>query len=207
VRRAAARDGRIKLIQRHRGPGRRCLRGAASRAGIEWLLTNTAHRAFVDFDADGANRVDELLVGYEALDSLRADVVIASKYVRGSRVLDRPIVRRLGSRAYNLLLRSLMSRAIRDYSNSFRFYTRSAAQLLLEFRPRYETPLYLVEMMAVWLSSDLRIVEIPTVYGRRIGGSSKVGPGDLVRGVTGALDVGIRYRLGRYRPVHAVQRR
>jgi dolichol-phosphate mannosyltransferase len=198
VREAAARDHRIVLLQRPRG-GNGCRRGSASRAGLEWLLTNTKHPVFIDFDADGANNPRDLVSGIRQVALLGADVAIASKYVRGSRVLGRPLLRRLGSRVYNGLLRLLIQPGVHDYSNSYRFYNRTAAQLLSRLQPRFEGPVYLVEMLAVWLAEGLQVVEMPTVYGIRRGGTSKVILRDFFEGFAGAIEVGRLYRSGRYR--------
>ncbi|MBI5883953.1 MAG: glycosyltransferase [Elusimicrobia bacterium] len=198
VRGYGARNKRVVLIERKR-QGSGCRRGGATRAGLEWLLANTRHRVIVDFDADGSNMASELAGGIRRVACLGADVAIASKYAPGSQVLERPLGRRLGSRAYNLLLRLLMDPAIRDYSNSYRFYSREAAELLLRYPAGYESPVYLVEMLAIWLAHGLKVVELPTVYGSRRGGASKVVPTDFARGLFGALAVGLAYRSGRYR--------
>lgn len=191
-------DRRIALLERQKnGPG--CRRGGASRAGLEWLLANTEHAFHADVDADGAHRPEEVVRGTEVAAAERADVVIASKYVPGAQVSGRPFSRRAGSRAYNLMLRGLMDPRIRDYSNTFRIYRRGAAELLPRFAPLYDTPVYLVEMVAVWLSHGLRIVEMPTTYRERVNGSSKVVAADFLRGAAGAARVGLAYRAGRFR--------
>lgn len=191
-------DRRFVLLKRSKsGPG--CRRGGASRAGLEWLLANTTHAFHADVDADGAHRPEEVVRGVKTAVSQSADVVIASKYVTGAVVRGRPFVRRAGSRLYNLMLRGLMDPRIRDYSNTFRIYRRSAAELLPPFPPLYDTPVYLVEMVAVWLSHGLRVVEMPTTYLERSIGASKVVPGDFLRGAAGAMRVGLAYRAGRFR--------
>jgi dolichol-phosphate mannosyltransferase len=194
----ARRDDRIVLLK-HRKTGPGCRRGAASRAGMTWLLANTSHAVLSDVDADGANRPADLAPAAALLSTHPADVVIASKYVPGAVVTGRPLARRAGSRAYNLALRALMGWQIHDYSSSFRLYRRDAALLLERFEPLHETPVYLVEMVAIWLSHGLRIVETPIVYRERSTGASKVLPGDFLRGAAGALGVGLAYRAGRFR--------
>jgi hypothetical protein len=97
------------------------------------------------------------------------------------------------------MLRGLLDWRIRDYSNTFRIYRRSAAELLPRFTPLFDTPVYLVEMVAVWLSHDLRIVEMPTTYIERRSGASKVVAGDFLRGAAGAARVGWAYRSGHFR--------
>src|SRR5258708_5323450 len=91
-----------------------------------------------------------------------------------------------------------MDGRIRDYSNSFRVYRRAAAEALDRFEPLYESPVYLLEMVAVWLSIGMRIVETPTRYSERSTGASKVVVADFLRGATGALYVALAYRAGRY---------
>jgi dolichol-phosphate mannosyltransferase len=177
-----------------------CLRGDATHAGLLWLLANTEHDVFVDIDADGAQRPEEIPT---ALDHLAThpgcDVVVASKYVAGARVTGRPWSRRAGSRVYNGLLRAGLAWSLHDYSNSYRFYRRRAAELVARADTRHDTPVFLVEMVATWLASGVRIDELPTFYEERAGGRSKVGLRDAVRGFTGAWDVILGARRGRYR--------
>jgi len=195
-------DGRIVLVRRTKTkPG--CRRGGASRAGLGWLLDNTAHRFFSDVDADGANRPCELLSAAAIAEAEGADVVIASKYVPGSVVEGRPLSRRAGSRAYNTMLRALIRPEVRDYSNSYRLYRREAALLLGRYAPTYDTPAYLIEMLAIWLAHDLRVVEMPTEYIERRAGASKVVWGDALRGIPAALHVALRYRTGAFSPANA----
>jgi dolichol-phosphate mannosyltransferase len=199
VRERGKTDPRFVLLERTKsGPG--CRRGGASRAGLEWLTANTTHAFQSDVDADGAHRPAEVVRGIEIATAQAADVVIASKYVTGAVVRGRPFARRAGSRAYNLMLRGLMDWRIHDYSNTFRIYRRSAAELLPRFTPLFDTPVYMVEMVAVWLSHGLRIVEMPTTYIERQNGASKVVPGDFLRGAAGAARVGLAYRAGHFRP-------
>jgi glycosyltransferase involved in cell wall biosynthesis len=191
-------DTRIVLLKRRKErPG--CRRGGASRAGLSWLLANTSHAFYADVDADGQHRAGEVVSAIGMAQSSVADVVIASKYTPGSVVTGRSLVRRAGSRTYNLLLRSLMDWRIRDYSNSLRIYRRSAAEAVLSVEPLYDTPVYLVEMLAIWLSRGLRIIEMPTINHERHTGTSKVVAGDFLRGAAGAVRVGLAYRAGHFR--------
>ncbi len=198
VKKAAVTDRRIHLLEGERS-GVGCMRGQASRRGLEWLLHNTQHSVFVDLDADGSQRPEELPAGIAALQRSVADVAIASKYVAGAEVAGRPLIRRLASRSYNTFLRAAMRAGILDYSNSYRFYSRRAAELLLHFPIRYNGPVHLLEMMAIWLSNGMRVVEFPTLYDQRGEGASKVIFRDFLTGAAGAVDVALRYNAGYYR--------
>jgi dolichol-phosphate mannosyltransferase len=190
-------DRRIVLLKRLKdGPG--CRRGGASRAGLKWLVANTSHSFFSDVDVDGANDPQELLRAPAIAAAAKADIIIASKYVRGAVVTGRPFVRRAGSRLYSLMLRVLIDWRIHDYSNSFRIYRRNAALLLQQYDPIYDTPVYLLEMLAIWLAHGLRIVEMPTTYRERQNGTSKVIAGDFLRGAAGAVRVAAAFRAGNF---------
>jgi dolichol-phosphate mannosyltransferase len=192
------RDARIHLIKRVKErPG--CQRGAASRAALEWLVDHTTHSVLVEMDADGAQPASELMPGALQVCERDYDIAIASKYVPGSLVVGRPRTRAVISKAYSLAGRLLFGRAIRDYSNSYRFYHRSAAELLLRFPARYASPVYLLEILAIWLANDCRVVEVPTHYVERAEGRSKVLVIDIVKGMFGMLDIAWRFRWRQYR--------
>jgi hypothetical protein len=153
----------------------------------------------VDLDADGAQRPEELPAGFARVSPPAVDVVVASKYVPGAVVSGRPWLRRLGSRALSGMLRELIKPELRDYTNSYRFYSRRAAEALLAFPIRYQGPVHVLEMMAIWMANGFTVAEMPTHTQERAGGRSKVVARDVLIELVGVLDVAIGYRLGRYR--------
>ncbi len=183
-------NNKIKLIKakkQHYG----CQRGAASRVGLEFLVKQTTHSVFVDLDADGAQSPEELTNGIRQVSDFGYDIAIASKYVLGSRVIGRPLLRRFISYVYSFLARLLFGRGIRDYSNSFRFYSREAAAYLLTEEAQYTSPVYLLEMLVKWIEHGFKIIEIPTVYIERSNGQSKVRFTDCVKGFFGMLNLAL----------------
>lgn len=150
----------IKLIQgkkKHYG----CQRGRASRLALEWLLANTKHTIFVEIDADGAQRPAELLKGINHIANQDGDIAIASKYLPVSQVIGRTFFRKAVSLVYSMLARMLIGAGIKDYSNSYRFYNRRAAEFLLKFKPGYTSPVYLLEILVCWFANHYKIIEIP----------------------------------------------
>jgi len=197
--RGLARAGEALVLVERPRPGPGCHRGDASRAGLEWLVANTDAALFVDLDGDGSQPPEELPRGLALVESGQADVVVASKYVPGAAALGRPAIRRLASRAYNLLVRAVAGTPLRDHSNTYRFYNRRAAEVALGFAPLHTGPLYMLEMLLHWLDAGLTIVEVPTRYGPRLGGDSKVKLRDLAVGGLGAVRVAGAFRLARLR--------
>jgi dolichol-phosphate mannosyltransferase len=185
---------RICLLRREKRT-RGCQRGAALLYGLRWGLANTSAAVFVEMDGDFSHRPDELRIGIDLIDSRAYDVVIASKYLPASRTTNRPIGRRLVSAICNVGVRTFLSRAVSDYSNGYRFYTRAAGEIVSRYRIRHGSPIYLTEAMAIWLTHAQRIGEFPSTYIGRNEGLSKVHWIDLAKGAIAVLDVAARYHV------------
>jgi dolichol-phosphate mannosyltransferase len=186
--------GRIALIRR-RKPGPGCQRGSALRDLLRWGLAHTTASVFVEMDGDLSHSPGELEDGMRWLTEGGFDVAIASKYMAGSREVRRHPGRRLISRVCCLRSRTLVDRRIRDYSNGYRFYTRRAAEVLMRHEARNSGPIYLVEVLALWLREGMRVVEFPSTYTGRQQGSSKVMLRDLVQSTFALLSIAARYHV------------
>ena len=170
-------------------------RGSALRVLMLWGIENTSHQVFIEMDGDLSHRPEELPVGLALLREGACDVAIASKYAPGSAVTNRPWGRRMVSRVCSFAVRSLISRSVRDYSNGFRFYTRAAAQLAAGRRYRYGSPIYLSEILALWLRHGLRIREFPSIYLGREEGVSKLRLTDLAKAAIASFEIAFRFHF------------
>jgi dolichol-phosphate mannosyltransferase len=148
-------------------------------------------------DGDLSHRPEELPTGLDAI-AQGADIAVASKYLPGSRVIRRPLARRLVSLTCNYAVRTLLTRRLTDYSNGFRFYTRRAAQAIATSHIRYGSPIYLTEVMAIWLHDGFRVSEFASIYVGRGEGVSKLRPLDLVKAAVGACEISWRFHTGRF---------
>jgi dolichol-phosphate mannosyltransferase len=170
-------------------------RGGALLAALRWGLDRTDCEVFVEMDGDLSHRAEEVPAALDLLYRSQSDVVIASKYVPGSRVTNRPLGRRLVSRICSAAVRLLLSGKVTDYSNGLRFYTRGAAELVADTRIRFTSPIYLSEVLALWLRSGLRVQEIETVYVGRGEGISKLRLIDLVKAALAVFEIALRYHV------------
>ena len=189
------RDSRVKVISRVKTQ-RGSQRGGALLTAMKWGLEHPEHRVFVEMDGDLSHRPEELTTGLAMIDGGECDIAIASKYLRGSDVTNRPVGRRLISVICNLAVRTLLSRNINDYSNGYRFYSRRAAEVVAASTIHYGSPIYLTEVMAIWLANGLRVAEFPTTYVGRNEGLSKLRKRDLVKAAVGVFEVAARYHGG-----------
>ena len=170
-------------------------RGGALYAALEWGLANTDCDVFVEMDGDLSHRPEELPGALRALEESGADVVIASKFVDGSEVINRPAGRELVSLVCSWAVHIFLSPSVHDYSNGYRFYTRRAGELITKTRIRYTSPIYLSEVLAIWLKNGLRIREIPTLYVGRGEGLSKLRLTDLAKAAVAVLEISMRYHV------------
>ena len=182
---------RIHLIQRKKTK-RGSQRGSALFVAVTWALRETNCRFIVEMDGDLSHRPEELAEGLALLEAGTVDVAVASKYLPGSLVTNRPIGRLLVSRICNFAVRLLISNSLRDYSNGYRFYTRRAAECIADTHIVYASPIYLTEVMAIWISEGLRVAEFPTHYVGRNEGLSKLRMIDLAKASFAVFEVATR---------------
>ncbi|MBK4346899.1 polyprenol monophosphomannose synthase [Lacisediminihabitans changchengi] len=164
--------------------------GAAYRAGFAWGLARDYER-FVELDADGSHRPEEL---HRLLDALGrgdlgsrdmgsgavsggADVVLGSRWTPGGAVQNWPLRRRLLSRAGSLYARLALGLPVRDVTGGYRAFTADALR-----RIGYDTVLsqgYCFQIDMLWraYSTGLRIAEVPITFVERVLGESKMSSG------------------------------
>jgi dolichol-phosphate mannosyltransferase len=198
-------DSHLHLICRQKQT-RGSQRGSALRTLMLWGLANTPHQIFVEMDGDLSHRPEELLDGIALIAQVGWDVAIASKYVPGSAVLNRPWGRRMVSKICSYAVRSLIDRQVRDYSNGYRFYSSRAAQFAAEHAYRYGSPIYLTEILALWMRAGFKVTEFRSLYIGRNEGLSKLRGGDLIKAAIAAFEIALRYHFigfGERKPMNA----
>jgi glycosyltransferase involved in cell wall biosynthesis len=100
-----------------------------------------------------------------------ADVVAASRYMRGGRQVGGPVLKRLLSRAAGLSLHWFGGVATHDPTNNFKLYRRSfLAATPIESRAGFELALELTVKATL---DGRRVVEVPTTWRDRTSGASR----------------------------------
>jgi len=165
---AARRLAPMRVIRRGGKEGR----GSACLAGFRAALADPGVRAVVEMDADFSHDPAELPETLAAL--ARADVVVRSRYVPGSRLVDWPASRRAFSAAANALARAVLGATLADYTNGYRAYSRAAAEALAA--ETLETPGYfaLAETVVRLREKGFRFAELPTTFVDRRRGASNL---------------------------------
>ena len=97
-------------------------------------------------------------------------------------------------------MRVVISSRIHDYSNGYRFYTRGAAQRVVETHIVYGSPIYLTKVMAIWVSHGLRVADFPSHYMGRNEGLSKLRIIDLIKASLGIFEIASRLHVRGFSP-------
>ncbi len=171
---AAQRDGRVAVIHR---PGKLGL-GTAYIAGFKQALAAGAER-IITMDADFSHHPRYIpdLLGR----SVRADLVIGSRYVPGGGTRFCSLKRRLLSRGANLFARLMLGLQAHDCTAGFRCYRREVLQSIdldAIFSDGYS---FLIEMIYKVQRKGWRVAEVPIIFEDRRHGLSKISRVEIVK--------------------------
>lgn len=157
--RAQVPELRVELNRRGRGVLNALLAGMAAARGGHVLVTM----------ADGSDDHGDLAAMWSAA-AAGADVVAASRYMRGGRQLGGPPVKRTLSRAAGLSLHWLGGLPTHDPTSNYKLYSRRLLQAVtVESRAGFELA---IELTVKAHRKGFRIAEVPTTWRDRTAGSS-----------------------------------
>lgn len=111
------------LIKRQGKSGR----GSAVIEGFKYGLQKD-YQYFVEMDADFSHEPGELPGLLKLVES--NGIVIGSRYVKGSKIINWPMRRRIFSKLANIYASLILKIGIKDYTNGYRVYKREAIEKL-----------------------------------------------------------------------------
>lgn len=200
--RLAASEPRIHVLQRTAKQGL----GAAYLAGFAWALDRGAE-VVVECDADGSHQPEELPRLLAALQG--HDLVVGSRWVRGGRIVNWPLSRRLLSRGGSLYARVLLRLRERDVTGGFRVFSADALRSI--GLGRVDSLGYCFQIELLWRAerAGLRVAEVPITFVERVHGVSKMTGGIAGEAMLRVTIWGLRQLVGRLRgrvPLDSPQR-
>ena len=130
--------------------------------GFEYFVKKKTNIDYIiDLDSDLAQDPKDI---NKSLFFLKKNtVIIFSKYLKKSKILNRVLYRSFISFFYSLICKFFFGKKISDYSNSFRIYPKLAINKLLEYPLIYSSPIQHLENLLI-LKKFFHIKEIPCIY-------------------------------------------
>jgi glycosyltransferase involved in cell wall biosynthesis len=186
--RIAASDPGVRVLHRPAKLGLGSAYEDAFRIGLQ-----EGSRLFVEMDADGSHRPDDLAAIVAAAKKC-GGLALGSRYVRGGAIEGWPFHRWLLSWAANIYCRVLLWLPSRDSTSGYRCYTR---ELLLHIGlDEVVSQGYSFQIEMVYRARRLgyAVVEVPIRFEDRVAGASKVSQGEVRR----ALLTVLRLSLARW---------
>jgi dolichol-phosphate mannosyltransferase len=159
-------------------------RGAAIRRVFNFVFDNSDVAAiFLEADSDGSHRPDDIL---KVLNwTSKSNVVIGSRYSKGSRITGWPIGRRVFSKVLNFAIPKILNVSSTDLTNGLRRYDREAIAILLS-QPQVNSGfIYLSEVAYLLSQRKLSIQDLPIHFENRLHGESTVGITEILNSLRG----------------------
>jgi dolichol-phosphate mannosyltransferase len=130
---------------------------------------------FIEMDADLSHRPSELRRNINFFLSTSSDLLIASRYVKNSKIINWPISRTILSYLSNIVARFLLKIPITDFTNGYRIYSKRAALLIIrKCGQAGDQFIILSEIITALFVNSYKINEINTIFINRARGTSSL---------------------------------
>jgi dolichol-phosphate mannosyltransferase len=172
--------------------------GTAYIHGFKWGLSRGYGYIF-EMDADFSHHPADLERLYEACHKDGADMSVGSRYVRGGRVENWPVDRKLLSKFAALYTRIITWMPVKDPTAGFVCYRREVLSAMNLDAVQFVGYAFQIEMkFAVW-KLGFTIREVPIVFTDRKFGVSKMNKGIVKEGILGVLSIQWQSMFKNYR--------
>ncbi|MDA9653797.1 glycosyltransferase [Candidatus Pelagibacter sp.] len=169
--------------------GKKLGRGSAVIFGFKKIINIKKNiSCLIEMDADLSHNPSELKRNIKYFDNNSLDLLIGSRYLNGSKIINWPISRRILSKMSNTLARVLIGVPINDYTNGFRFYSKTAAKTIIAKCNNTKGGfIILSEIILILWSKNLKISEIKSIFRNRVRGESTVNINLIIGSLIGLI--------------------
>ena len=156
--------------------GKKSGRGSAVLFGFKKLIKlKKKINCLVEMDADLSHSPTELKRNIRYFYKNSLDLLIGSRYLKESSIINWPISRKILSKLSNILARMLLGAQVKDYTNGYRFYSLKAAKKIISKCNKTGGGfIILSEIVLILWKSGFKISEIKTIFRNRTRGESSV---------------------------------
>ncbi len=162
-------------------------RGSAVLAGFKKGLEDNKIKYFFEMDADLSHDPDEFKLFLET--KHKTDLIIGSRYLNQSRILNWPLRRLVQSRIINFFLKYWLGLNLTDYTNGFRLYNRRAVEYLSSITINQKGYIALSEIAYRLKNNSFTLSEVPISFTDRQMGKSNTNFRELIRSLIGAFNI------------------
>ena len=164
-------------------------RGSAVLFGFKKILKMKQNiSCFIEMDADLSHSPSELKRNISYFYSNSLDLLIGSRYLYGSKIINWPLSRRILSKFSNKLAKILLGIPVNDYTNGYRFYSKPAVKTIISKCNKTGGGfIILSEIILVLWKMNFKISEIKSIFKNRVRGESSVNLSLIIQSFFGLL--------------------
>tara|TARA_B100001741_G_C16461979_1_gene555635 strand:+ start:119 stop:841 length:723 start_codon:yes stop_codon:yes gene_type:complete len=161
----------IKYFKRKKKSGR----GSAVIYGMRKILKEKNINYVVEMDTDLSSHPKELLRNIKYFKNEKLDLLIMSRYLKGSKIINWPLRRRIFSFLSNKLAYFLLRVKVSDYTMGYRIYSKNAVKYVVKNCGKVGGGfIVLSEILAELNYANFKIKDTKTTFVNREKGSSSV---------------------------------
>ena len=150
-------------------------RGSAVIYGLSKAIKENKYNIFIEMDADFSHNPNELPGNIDFFIKEKLDLLIASRYLSESKIVNWGLSRRVLSKVSNFLAKNLLNIKLKDFTNGFRIYShRATLKIISSCGNIGDGFIILSEIIVVLKNNFYAIGEIKTKFVNRVRGQSSV---------------------------------
>jgi len=175
---------KVKYFHRKNKSGR----GSAIIYGLKKASYNKKNQIFVEMDADFSHDPKELKKNLIIFDKKNLDLLIASRYLKNSKILNWGLSRRIFSKLSNFLARNVLQISLHDFTNGFRIYSKRSTKKIIQKCGNIGGGfIILSEIIVVLHNNHFKINEVSSKFINRERGKSSVSLGLVISSFFGLM--------------------
>lgn len=164
-------------------------RGSAVLLGMKFFLNHRKKfSSMIEMDADLSHNPNELIRNLNFFHGKKLDLLISSRYLNKSRIINWPLTRKILSFISNMLARFLLKIPVSDYTNGYRIYSIRAVKCCLKNCGKIGGGFIILSEFLLYIHKHkMKIDEIETIFKNRVRGESSVSRKEIINSLIGLL--------------------
>ena len=170
--------------------GKKLGRGSAVIAGMKTLIKEEKINKIVEMDADLSHDPGEIENNLNIFEKNNLDLLISSRYLRDSKIINWGWQRRIFSSLANKLAKFVLKIPITDYTNGFRIYSKKSMKHIVGNCGNIGGGfIILSEILVELYFNNFKVDEVHSIFRNRIRGESSVNLGLIIESFFGLFKV------------------
>lgn len=170
--------------------GKKLGRGSAVLDGMKQVMNDREIQTVIEMDADLSHDPNELSEKLNLFRTNNCDLLISSRYLNDSRIINWSIQRKIFSFLSNKLTRFLLKVPITDYTNGYRIYSKEAVRHITRNCGKIgDGFIILSEILVELYYNNFKILETSTIFRNRVRGESSVNLKEIIDSFFGLIKI------------------